>query len=395
MAGRNSYDLTVERGIKQRHELQCPARDGKRCKCSIPAFFAAATVNGKRRYSKTYRRIEPARAWRAQALDGKLPDDDAPAGVNEPEATIEEVWRDFVRAAEKGTALRRGRKTYNPDTIKEYDSVARNHILPRIGDRPISYLDSESAQRLVDAMAEDGKSVSRQNGAATAMQAMSRWASRRGAGKRVTNLDVPRVESRTPTILTPAAMADLIALCPTAGTRLFAGLAAYTGGRAFELVAIDRTDVDLDALTIRLPGTKSDAADRTVPILSPMLPLLSEAMPSSGPVLPSLRDSKALRAAYDGYYLATRDAWGKIDPRPTPHHLRHNYISWLFAAGVPLPAIQKLAGHKAVKPLPDLPAIAPGVTLDVYGHATKDHVERARLTLDRWIADQSASAGSM
>jgi integrase len=395
MAGRNSYDLTVERGIKQRHELACPAREkGARfCKCPIPAFIASATVHGRQRYSKTLRRIEAARSWRVRALDGDLPDDSP--DDTEPEPTIEEVWRDFIRAAENGTALRRGRQTYTASTITEYDSVARNHILPRIGDRPASYLDNHSAQRLVDDMANDGKSVSRQNGAATAMQAMSRWASRRGTGQRVTDLDVPRVQSRTPTILTPTGMADLIDLCPTPGTRLFAGLAAYTGGRAFELVAIDHDDVDLDALTIHLPGTKSDAAERTVPILAPLLPLLEAARPASGPLLPSLRESTKLRAAYDGYYLTTRDAWDKIDPRPTPHHLRHNYISWLFAAGVPLPSIQTLAGHKIVRPLPGLPAINPGVTLDVYGHATEDHVEQARIVLDRWIAAQSASAGSM
>lgn len=386
MAGRKSYDLTVERGIKQRHELQCPARDGKRCKCSIPAFIASATINGKQVYSKTLRRIEAARSWRAMALDGKLPDE-APDQIGEAEPTIEEVWNDFVRAAESGTALRRGRERYRESTIAEYDSVARNHILPRIGNQPASYLDNAAAQRLIDAMAADGKSVSRQNGAATAMQAMTRWASRRGTGTRVTDLDVPRVESRTPTILTPSAMTDLINLCPTTGSRLFAGLAAYTGGRAFELVAIDRTDVNLDALTIRLPGTKSDAAERTVPILSPLVPLLEAALPASGPILPSLRDSTTLRAAYDGYYLTTRNAWSSIDPRPTPHHLRHNYVSWLLAAGVPLPAVQQIAGHKT--------PLAPGVTLDVYGHATEDHVEQARVTVDRWIASQSASAGSM
>ncbi|MFA7266992.1 MAG: site-specific integrase [Candidatus Nanopelagicales bacterium] len=48
---------------------------------------------------------------------------------------------------------------------------------------------------------------------------------------------------------------------------------------------------------------------------------------------------------------------GTMTKRPRPHDLRHTHVSWLIAAGVPIPAIQKRLGHASVR-----------TTIDVYGH---------------------------
>jgi integrase len=46
-----------------------------------------------------------------------------------------------------------------------------------------------------------------------------------------------------------------------------------------------------------------------------------------------------------------------IDKTPRIHDLRHSHASWLIAAGVPLPAIQRRLGHESIT-----------TTIDRYGH---------------------------
>lgn len=372
MAGRNSYDLTVERGIKQRHEDRCNARDGKRCTCRLPAFIASATVTGKRLYSPTLRSLDAARGWRRSAITGELPNAQDATGP-----TLEDVWRDWVRAAEKGIARTKAGSPYRPRALRDYDSAMTNHVLPRIGPLDVSLLDAPAVQRLLDQLAEAGVSPSRQHASATALRAMTRWSSRRGVGQRVVGLELPRVTSRTPGIRTPAEIAKLVGLVGTEEGRLFAALAAYAGARASEIAALEQADVDLEAMTLRLgeheDGRKTASAVRTVPILKPLAGYLASYPAGAGPLF---RGAK-VRTRYDRLYLATRTAWVDFDPRPTPHTLRHNWVSWMLAAGVPLPAAQRLAGHKT--------PLAPGVTLAVYGHATDDHVERARDTMNTWL----------
>jgi hypothetical protein len=65
------------------------------------------------------------------------------------------------------------------------------------------------------------------------------------------------------------------------------------------------------------------------------------------------------------------------------HDLRHSFISWALAAGVPLPDVRNIAGHESGDALG-----AGGVTMDVYGHALPGYIGRARTTLNAWIAAQ-------
>jgi integrase len=59
-------------------------------------------------------------------------------------------------------------------------------------------------------------------------------------------------------------------------------------------------------------------------------------------------------------YQAFRPVWdravaiAKLDPRPTPHDLRHTCASWLLAEGVPLLTVSRHLGHKSVKMTADV-----------------------------------------
>lgn len=51
----------------------------------------------------------------------------------------------------------------------------------------------------------------------------------------------------------------------------------------------------------------------------------------------------------------------KVGKSATPHDLRHTHASWLIAAGVPLPYIQRRLGHSSIT-----------ITVDTYGHLAPD-----------------------
>jgi integrase len=46
-----------------------------------------------------------------------------------------------------------------------------------------------------------------------------------------------------------------------------------------------------------------------------------------------------------------------LDPKPTPHDLRHTCASWMLNAGVPITTVSKHLGHESIK-----------ITADIYGH---------------------------
>lgn len=372
MAGRNSYDLTVERGIRQRHALSCPANRGKRCTCAPRAFIASATVDGTRRYSPTVRSIDAARAWRLAAITNGLDPESASPGPS-----VRDGWRQWLRDAENGVALTRGGTPYRQTTVEDYDNAMRSNVLDQIGELPLDRLDGPTAQRILDAAANAGVKASRLHSTATALRALTRWAARRGQGSRVRELDLPRVETRKPVVLSPCEVRSVLDLITERSPKTAHAIAAYTGARALEVMALHREDVDLELRVIRLgerEARKTEAGLRTVPIVGPLMEIMSAAdLPATG----RLFGNALPRSIYSVYRRKAASAWAGLEPRPTLHTLRHNWISWLLAAGVPLPSVQVLSGHKT--------PLAPGVTLAVYGHATTDHVARARETMDAWL----------
>jgi integrase len=59
-------------------------------------------------------------------------------------------------------------------------------------------------------------------------------------------------------------------------------------------------------------------------------------------------------------------AKAELDPAPRVHDLRHTAASWLIAAGVPLPVIQRRLGHESIT-----------TTVDLYGHLDRRSDEAA------------------
>jgi integrase len=68
----------------------------------------------------------------------------------------------------------------------------------------------------------------------------------------------------------------------------------------------------------------------------------------------------------------------KLDPPPRIHDLRHTCASWMIAAGVPLPVIQRHLGHQSIT-----------TTIGVYGHLDRSSYEQAAEAMAAMLVDAS------
>jgi integrase len=76
------------------------------------------------------------------------------------------------------------------------------------------------------------------------------------------------------------------------------------------------------------------------------------------------------QAAVDGDGLEVAPEL-RLTVRPGVHALRHSHASWLIAAGVDLPTVQRRLGHESIT-----------TTIDSYGHLMPDQLEKAAAAAD-------------
>jgi integrase len=145
-----------------------------------------------------------------------------------------------------------------------------------------------------------------------------------------------------------------------------------TGMRKGEILAIRREHFNLEARHIYVP--KAKAGDRTQPItedLSSFLADYLETLPSGTPWLfPSV-------GARQGHTVDIRKAFVRavvaacLDPKQVVRHtLRHTAITHLVQAGVDLPTVKRISGHKTM------------AMVERYAHLSGTHIADAMQKLD-------------
>ncbi len=120
----------------------------------------------------------------------------------------------------------------------------------------------------------------------------------------------------------------------------------YTGVRIGELLEIKCSDVDIAARTIHVAGTKTDAADRIVPIHRELIPYLEKRLATSKEYLIENADGKKiLPVKYRAYFFTP--FMQHISADHTPHALRHTFISIMDTCGVPAESVvlKRIVGH--------------------------------------------------
>jgi len=178
----------------------------------------------------------------------------------------------------------------------------------------------------------------------------------------------PRQERRLPKFLQPGEVERLLAA--TKGDDLLALRDAAilevlysTGMRVSELVAMDLEHVDPIGEVVRVRG--KGKRERLAPLGSYALRALDRylaARADAGPI-----DKKAVFVNRHGRRLSTRSVRRKLakylaiaglDPKVSPHTLRHSFATHMLERGADLRAVQELLGHRSLS------------TTQIYTHVT-------------------------
>ena len=188
----------------------------------------------------------------------------------------------------------------------------------------------------------------------------------------------PRLDKVLPHFLSVADVQRLLAAPPDtdwAGRRDRAILETlYSAGvRVSELVGLDVADVDLNdgLVTVRGKGKKERLA-----LLGPeAVAAVSRCCDDRAAVLKEANvESPAVFLNKDGGRLTTRSVGrllikylqqAGLDPRTTPHTLRHSFATHMLDAGADIRGVQELLGHKSLH------------TTQVYTHVTTQRLQES------------------
>ncbi len=210
----------------------------------------------------------------------------------------------------------------------------------------------------------------------------------------IKNLSLPKMERRLPSFLTRQQMLNLLA-APMQTLRVEAGNsnarrpgrplsmkvamrdvalleAIYSSGlRVGEICGLRVEDMDWKEQVIRVSG--KGRKERIVPIGEPALKAIQEywqclkSVPTGGNPVFQMDSSKGqpMNRTQIARRLKKYLVQAGLDPKLTPHKIRHSYATHLLDAGADLRSVQELLGHAHL------------VTTQVYTHVTTERLKNA------------------
>jgi integrase len=293
----------------------------------------------------------------------------------------------FATVAEEWLRKYPLRRAVRPNTMENYTSFARHHLIPFFGPMPITAITHESIENFIEAKRAPGGALRGGKGLSDAslkvgcivLALILRRAQKdKLIGSNPWDLAewsrVRRMEHVDP--FTPAELRAILGAAETIDHDLAALIRvwAQSGGRAGEIFALRPEDVDLEPGLIhirrtwsrrRLGPTKT-GRDRCVSFLHPVTETTSEWRPGV------TADSRAVLAALRGLavqpidptgFLFTRKgapwngtvfnaAWRRVLARAhvryrNPEQLRHTLASVLLSRNAPLLYVQRVGGWKS------------------------------------------------
>jgi len=147
----------------------------------------------------------------------------------------------------------------------------------------------------------------------------------------------------------------------------------YTGMRSSELFNLRWEDIDFGRETLTVNSTEQhhtkNYESRTMPLREEVQRILEPMRKGKGLVF---RPEEVKEKTFYKRVIKRLAKAGKLAGLEhfTLHSLRHTFISHLVMSGVPLPTVQKLAGHKDIK------------TTMQYAHLSPDHLRAGMAMLD-------------
>lgn len=142
---------------------------------------------------------------------------------------------------------------------------------------------------------------------------------------------------------------------------MFAYWAMYTGLRRGELLALDWSDVDLEARTISVnkslyhvsnrPAVKKPKTEASISLVPILNVLLKKITPSAGLVFPNGEGGYMTETQFQRQWELYCKESGVT---ATPHQFRHAYATMLFEAGIPPEEAQALLRHAQLSTTMDI-----------------------------------------
>jgi len=270
------------------------------------------------------------------------------------------------------------RPKLKPHTIRDYQQLLGQHILPALGQLSVAHINRDDVVRLHVAMAEIPR---RANYAIATIRALLNFAidlGLRPAGsnpargiknyreyKRERFLSETEI-AKAADAITSAEQKGTIGPHGAAGLRL----CLFTGARSGEITATEWTHVDWQRKLIRLPDSKTNEP-RTIHLSEPALEVLRGLPRVSKYVIAGRTPGEAYQNLRRAWILA-REHVGLQDVRL--HDLRHSFASLAAGKGVSLQTIGRLLGHRDVQ------------STSRYSHLRADHVAAVNDELGASIA---------
>jgi integrase len=391
-------------GIRARHSRSCRSRDGGRCNCRPSWEAAVFSKRDGRKVRKCFPTLAAAKAWRADALHalnrGRLR---VPAAT-----TVRQAAEELLAGMRDGSIPTRSGGRYKPSAIRGYERALRLRILPALGDMRLIDVARADVQDVADRLTAEGLAASTVQNVLDPLRVIYRRAIRRDlvAADPTKGLELRRPDGRRDRIASSDEARELLDALPEKDRALWA-TALYAGLRRGELRALRWSDVDVDGRVIRVERGwddeegeqhgKSRAANRTVPLIARLAPILAAHKLATGrdgdelvfgatpdePFTPSTVRRRALAAwgwneAVNPKPDGPKTAWIKargdaLDPLGL-HEARHTFASLMIAAGVNAKALSTIMGHAAI-----------AITFDVYGHLMPGGEDEARERVDSYL----------
>ncbi|MFP3259757.1 MAG: tyrosine-type recombinase/integrase [Sulfolobus sp.] len=154
----------------------------------------------------------------------------------------------------------------------------------------------------------------------------------------------PRIRRNEIFALDEETFNKLLEITKRTSDKLILKLLFDTGLRAKELLSIKVSDIDFERGSITVRNTKNQET-RTVFFTEGTKSLLIKYIKSK--CLKS--DDKLFNLTYNALYKRLKRIGKKIGIDLRPHLLRHTFATVAIKKGVPLPAVQKLLGHKDIR----------------------------------------------
>lgn len=287
-----------------------------------------------------------------------------------------ERWLDEVAA-----------KQVRPSTLHSYRGAAR-HATATLGEVKLGALKPEHLQKLYNQKIDDGLSA----GTVQIIHGVLHQALKQAAEWGVVARNVaalahpPRGRHPEPILLTEAQLRDLLRICRKRWLYPLVYLAAATGLRRGELLALAWADVDWEKKTLHVARIVAYEGGRVV-VAEPKTMRSRRAVTLPDEALAVLKEWKEQGEGgewvFPSHNGTVRAPWGLNAAWRTLlrqgglghvrfHSLRHLHATWLLEAGVSPKVVSERLGHTNIS-----------ITLDLYSHVTASLQQQAAETIGK------------